>query len=410
MLNRYYSDPQTLERYRTGPVGEHLDEFIAWLEALGFRYHSIRRIVRGASAFARWAQKPIDQLNTEALYGFGQHLKIDGHLQYPSGPYNHHYISAQHFIHFLEASNQIPPALPVEPTSDEPALWYEFRDWMQSQRGTMMVTLNNYRLTIAALIQAMGDQPAQYNAVSLREFVLNRTQQQSIGSAKNTVTAVRMLIRFLIATHRCKLGLDHALPTIAHWRLASLPKYLTTEEVERTISGCRLTTLIGVRDRAVLLLLARLGLRAGDVAALQFEHIDWHNATVQVSGKNRCAERLPLAQEVGDAILDYLKQRPALENPHVFITTRYPLKGLSYQTVGQIATHAMQRAGIKTQTHGAHLLRHSAASKMLRQGLSLPTIGALLRHRSIETTTIYAKIDTTLLAQVARPWPEEVSC
>lgn len=111
-----------------------------------------------------------------------------------------------------------------------------------------------------------------------------------------------MLVRFLIATDRCRPGLDHALPTIARWRLAALPKYLPADDVERVIASCNLTTLIGIRDRAVLLLLARLGLRAGDVAALQFEHIDWQNATLQVAGKNRRAERLPLAQEVGSTL------------------------------------------------------------------------------------------------------------
>ncbi len=410
MLNHYYSDPQTLERYRAGPAGEYLDEFITWLEELGFRYGSIRRIVRGASAFACWAQRPIDALNTEVLYTFGKHLEADSYWHYPSGPCNHHYVSARHFIHFLEASGRVPRAAPADPATDEPALWYAFCDWMRTQRGTMEVTLRTYRLTILALIQTLGDQPAQFNAKALREFVLDRTQQQSIASAKNTVTAVRMMVRFLIATDCCKPGLDQALPTIARWRLTTLPKYLAAEEVERLIGSCKLTTLIGVRDRAVLLLLARLGLRAGDVAALLFEHVDWQNGTVQVAGKNRRAERLPLTQEVGDAILDYLHQRPALDDPHVFITTRYPFKGVSFQTVSQIATQAMQRAGVKTPVHGAHLLRHCAACEMLRQGVSLPTIGALLRHRSIETTATYAKIDTALLGQVARPWPEEASC
>ena len=410
MLNDYYYDPQTLERYRTGPAGEYLDEFIVWLEGLGFRYCSIRFIVRGANAFARWAQRPIEALDADALCAFGRHLDTESYLQYPSGPYNHHYVSARHFIHFLEASGRVPLPAPTEPAADEPALWYAFCDWMRTQRGTMEVTLKNYRLSILALIQTLGDQPTQFNAKALREFVLERAQQQSVASAKNMVTAVRMMVRFLIATGRCKPGLDHALPTIARWRLAALPKYLPAEEVERIIASCNLTTLIGIRDRAVLLLLARLGLRAGDVATLMFEHIDWQNATLQVAGKNRRAERLPLAQEVGDAIIDYLQQRPALDGPYVFITTRYPFKGLSYQTVSQIATQAMQRAGVSSPIHGAHLLRHSAACEMLRQGLSLPTIGALLRHRSIETTTTYAKIDTALLGQVTRPWPEEASC
>jgi site-specific recombinase XerD len=219
-----------------------------------------------------------------------------------------------------------------------------------------------------------------------------------------------MFLRFLVATGQCAAGLDQAIPTIAHWRLARLPKYLSGEAVERVIASCDLTVSIGVRDRAVLLLLARLGLRAGDVADLRLAAIDWQAGTVLVAGKNRRQCRLPLPQDAGDAILAYLEQRPVVDDGHVFVTAVAPIKGLSYQTVGQIVTRAMHRADIQAPIHGARLLRHSAATRMLREGMSLPAIGVVLRHASVETTAVYAKVDVQLLRQIARPWPEVTSC
>src|SRR2546427_482462 len=210
-----------------------------------------------------------------------------------------------------------------------------------------------------------------------------------------------MFLRFLIATGQCAPGLEHALPTIAHWRLASLPKYLPTETVEHVLASCDRATPIGTRDRAVLLLLARLGLRAGDVAALKWADIDWPDGTLRVAGKNRRETRLPLPQEVGEAILCYgAHHRPDVPSPYVFLTTIAPLSPLSSKTVTKIAARALRRANVESPIYGAHVFRHSVATTLLRQGVSLPSIGALLRHVSIETTTLYAKVDPPLLHTV----------
>jgi integrase/recombinase XerD len=413
MLTRYFKDPLTLESYRAGPAGPYLDEFIRWLEEQGYRRRCIRRHLRGANHFLRWARRArlTDQnLDAEALAAFGKYLQKHHCLKYPSGPHNHNFVGARHIVRFLEATGRVARSVWVELAPAEPELLLAFRRWMQTQRGTTEATLNNYRLPLLDLLQTLGDQPEQFEAKALRDFILDRARHRGIEQAKTAVTAVRMFLRFLIAMGRCTPGLEHAIPTIARWRLASLPKYLPAEDVERVIASCDLTTLIGVRDRAVLLLLARLGLRAGDVAALKLGYIDWQGGALQVVGKNRRTSRLPLPQEVGDAILDYFTQRPPVTDDHLFITTRGPFKGLSYQTVGQIATRAIQQAGVKAPVHGAHLLRHSAATEMLRQGLSLTAIGIVLRHASIETTTIYAKVDRQRLRQVARPWPEVLPC
>ena len=413
MLTAYFKDPLTLIRYQQGPAGLDLEAFITWFEELGYRHASIRSSIRAAHQFSLWAESrglTSPQCDSVALAAYGEHLERHHRLKQPSGNFTHTFVGAHHFIDFLAATDRLAYPDPALSTPSEPALLAAFRHWMHTQRGTIDATVNNYQLTLIDLIQALGDQPNQYDAKALRAFVLDRASRHGLGKAKQVVTAVRMFLRFLIAMGQCTVGLDHAIPTIAHWRLASLPKYLSIEAVERVIASCDLTLPIGVRDRAILLLLARLGLRAGDVAGLMFTAIDWQAGTILVAGKNRRECRLPLPQDVGDAILAYLEQRPIINDGPVFVTAVAPIKGLSYQTVGQIVTRAMHRAGIQAPIHGAHILRHSAATRMLREGVSLPTIGVMLRHASIETTAIYAKVDVQLLRQVARPWPEVTSC
>jgi site-specific recombinase XerD len=206
--------------------------------------------------------------------------------------------------------------------------------------------------------------------------------------------------------------LDAAIPRVAHWRLAALPRSLPPDDVERVIASCDPVSPVGRRDRAILLLLARLGLRAGDVAHLRLCDIDWQEAWIQVRGKSRHEARLPLTQEVGQAIVDYLQNgRPRTSLDLVFIRSRAPLRAFGHAAVTAIVARAIKRAGIMRPSRGAaYLLRHSVATSMLRQGASLQDIGALLRHCSIETTQIYAKVDVTALQSIAQPWPEVQSC
>jgi site-specific recombinase XerD len=222
-----------------------------------------------------------------------------------------------------------------------------------------------------------------------------------------------MFLRFLIAEGKCPVGLDASIPTLAHWRLSSLPRYLQSEEVERVIASCDRATPVGRRDRAILLLLARMGFRAGDVVGLGMGDIDWELAWIHVSGKGRRQTRLPMTQEVGDAITAYVQDsRPPACTDKLFVRSRAPLRAFSsHSAVSQIVTRAMRRAGVTCPSRGAaHVLRHSVATSMLRQGASLQEIAEILRHRSIQTTEIYAKVDITSLRAIAQPWPEVELC
>jgi integrase len=224
------------------------------------------------------------------------------------------------------------------------------------------------------------------------------------------LAAVRMFLRYLAAEDKCRPQLEHALTSLANWSQQSLPRGLTPEQVRRVLGACS-TTPRGLRDRAALLLLIRLGLRAGDVSKLRLSDLCFETATIRVSGKGRREVRLPLPQDVGDALLEYLRTgRPRVQSEFVFLRSLAPFQPFSMRQPGSGVTHiaqaALRRAGVRPPKPGAHVFRHTAACQMLRQGVDLEGIADVLRHRSVGTTGIYAKVDQVLLGQVAQPWPE----
>jgi len=286
-----------------------------------------------------------------------------------------------------------------------------FHAWGRDQRGLAETTLSLYEDVLVDLLEKLGDDPLMYTARGLRDFVVERARPHGCRRGQTIACAVRAFLRFLVAAGRAREGMPDAIPRFASWRLSSLPRYLEPQAVRRVIDSCRPTTRVLRRDRAILLLLSQLGLRGGDVVRLTLDDIDWREATLAVSGKSRRRERLPLPQEVGDAILDYIQHgRPAVRHAHVFLTVRVPYRPLTNGAISQIAGTALARAGIESPSHGAHVFRHSAATAMLRQGASLPSIGAVLRHRLPDTTLQYAKVDLAALAEVAMRWPEVVRC
>ena len=264
-------------------------------------------LIRGVKRFSLWAQEAgltVQDLAVHALEALGQHLQSLQRLHYPSGRLSHLFVGARHFVRFLERAGLVAPVAPVTAQHPAPELVTAFGHWMRMHRGTTEAPLKNFRPTIIALLHTLGEQPERFEATSLRHFVLTREGQQGIARAKTVITAVRMFLRFLRAVGRYHPALAHALPPIAPWRLSSLPRYVPVASVERVLRSCDVTTPLGLRDRAVLLLLARLGLRAGEVAALQWGDIDWHDGTLCVAGKNRRHTRRPRPHEVGAALLD----------------------------------------------------------------------------------------------------------
>jgi len=240
-------------------------------------------------------------------------------------------------------------------------------------------------------------------------FVVDRCPSQSRSPAKLTATALRSFLSFLYVEGMTERSLVAAVPSVAGWRLAGLPKGLEPKELRSLLTSCDRRTQQGRRDFAILTVLARLGLRAGEVAALLLDDIDWRAGTLVVRGKGNIIESLPLPPDVGEAVVAYLRRgRPgSAKGRPVFVRVKAPHRALSSGGVTQVVAAAARRAGLG-QIH-AHRLRHTVATQMLQAGASLTEVGQLLRHRRVLTTAIYAKVNREALRMIARPWPGGVT-
>jgi site-specific recombinase XerD len=415
MLSHFFEAPTRIREIRSGPSGSLIEGFADYLFQNGYAEISARRHIRSAEHIVQWTGRTglsVSEMDDPALKGFWDHLNRCRCGRYSRSDRVNILTGARLFLRHSQGVDTGGIRIPACADST-PMLLESFYQWMHEHRGTSDGTLHNYGVPIRELIRRFGENPEKWDAQCLRTFVLSQSRSVGWAAVKHCTTALRMLLRFLTAEGRCRAGLIGAIPKIAHWRLSSLPAYLSPEEVERVIDSCDVSSPVGKRNRAILLLLARLGLRAGDIVKMSLQDIDWKGAWVHVSGKGRRQTRLPLTQEVGDAIVSYVQEgRPRSHTDALFLRSHAPFRAFrSHCAVSEIVSSTMRRAGIKRPGRGAaHLLRHSVASSMLRRGASLQEISALLRHRSIETTQIYAKIDVTALQQIAQPWPEVWSC
>jgi site-specific recombinase XerD len=260
------------------------------------------------------------------------------------------------------------------------------------------------------LSEKFGDGPlnlSQLCAPDVTAFVQRHAHQHGPWHAKHLVGAMRSFLRYLHYKGLVDTDLSLAVPKVARWSLSTLPKHLSAEQVRQVLSHCDRHTALGRRNYAILLLLARLGLRAGELVRLNLEDFDWENARITVCGKGGKWAQLPLPADVARAVALYLRRdRPRCACRRVFICDRAPIRGFSRHTaVGRIVQGALKQAGVVSARKGAHLLRHSLATDMLRKGASLDEIGEVLRHTSPDSTAIYAKVDLKSLRTLALPWP-----
>lgn len=415
MLKIYFTDSRALERLSSGPANPHLDGFADFLYAQGYAWTTARRYLRAAAHLGQWVDTvniSIVDLSERALSSFARHLKRCRCNRSSVDKSSDAIVGARHFFNHLIRLGVVPVQNDEYLQCTHKPLFEGFLRWMRQHRGVTERTLEIYGPTVIDVLDTLGDDPSRYQIENLRRFVFDQLKQSGTGKAKTTVKALRMFLRYLIAEGLCLSDLHEGIPRLADWRLSNLPRYLPSTDVEQIIDACDSSTPTGRRDRAILLLLARLGLRGGDVAGLKIDDIDWIEASIRFSGKGHREVRLPLTQEVGDAILQYLQDgRPTVSDDHIFIRAKAPLRRLdSGSTVSRIVARAIRKAGVDTPSYGAHVLRHSAATAMLCQGVSLNGIAAVLRHRSIETTVHYAKVNIALLKEVAQPWPEVDPC
>jgi site-specific recombinase XerD len=281
----------------------------------------------------------------------------------------------------------------------------EYERYLADVRGLVSSTIRGYADFTKRFVEERGRLDwRSLTAADVTDYVVRHSREMTVGYLKSHVCSLRSLLRFLHVRGSLKQDLSSGVPAVAGWRLASVPKALESDQVTRLLASFDSDSPVGRRDSAMVRLMVRLGLRAGEVASLELDDIDWRAGEIAVRGKGPQEGRLPLPHDVGCALVAYLRKgRPHKECQHVFLRSRPPFRGLSAGGVIQVASCALRRLGVGAGA--AHLLRHTAATEMLRRGASLPEIGQVLRHRHMDTTAIYAKVDHAALRQLAQPWP-----
>jgi site-specific recombinase XerD len=294
------------------------------------------------------------------------------------------------------------------PKTQVEILVHSFGNYLREERSLAPRTINNRKYIVTAFLgQQFGKRPINLSNIQAKDLV-GFVQQEAArrrNSIKTVETSLRTFMRYLLFTGRLKRDLSIAIPSALNRRSLDIPRHLTTDQVRRVLASCNKQTRIGRRDYAVLLLLARLGLRSGEVEAIKIDDIDWITGTLTVHGKNGKVRQMPLVHDVGKAISVYLrKDRKSSPDRRLFQHAQAPYVGLK-RSVGHIVRFALERAGVQSSSKGAHQFRHTIGHQMLAKGASLAEIGDVLRHESLDTTFIYAKVDLGTLRPLARRWP-----
>jgi site-specific recombinase XerD len=386
----------------------HLDSFVATLERLGYASSTVRQHLRLLRDLARCLGRQglaLAQLQEPLADQFLEQRRVRRRLSQGEAP------TVRHFLEHLRKSGAIPSPEPQVDQSPLATLRRQYTNHLEKERGLAAVTVARYWPFIGRLIvERFGDGPIRVRELGpddIARFLLRHARSGSPKVARLMATALRSFFRFLFQDGQTDSDLARAIPGAPQWRLAEVPKYLEPDEVERVLRACRRDAAGGRRDHAILLLLARLGLRASEVIALELDDIDWRAGVLTVRGKGCSHDSLPLPADVGQALASYLRHhRPPCSTRRLFVRTRAPHRGLANpSSLSTIVARALKRAGLRPAFTGAHVLRHSLATGMLRSGASLDEIGEVLRHRAPTTTEIYAKVDLRSLRSLALPWP-----
>jgi len=401
-------------------VGAHLDAFAEHLAALGHGRSVRLGYFAQARHFATWLRlsrirwPEVDQgvIERFALHDCHCPIRAKRGVRVPgTGPAQRRR-GARRFTAYLRNQGVIAPDLVTAPSRPEDARLAAYRSWLTREQGASEATIRRYLQEAMRWLPTLGPDPARYTAAAVRLIAIEQKPNRSRSAVRMTVTVLRSFLRFMASTGACSVVLVEAVPPAVRRRLATLPRYAAPATIEEIIASCHGMTAVGVRDRAIILLLARLGLRAADVWQLRLEDIDWRNGRLRLHGKQRRSVALPLPQDVGDALLAYVEgSRPVVAEGRVFLRSQAPFTPFrSASEIAGIVARVLKRGGFVDVPTGAHMFRHSLATGLLRAGSNLEAIGAVLRHRSPDSTAIYAKVDLAMLLEVAQPWPGDASC
>ena len=398
-----------LSRAPDGPLAEHIRAFAQSRSAQGYARGSIHRQVLLIAGFSHWLKQQGVALRHVSSDHSSRYLRDRARR---ARPCQGDAAALKHLLDFLRREGVIAAEkiaarrlTPVERCA------HEYAQYLHDARLLARATIVNYVPFVRGfLTDRFGYGPvrlARLNAGDVVRFVQHQAPQLHLKRAKLLTTALRSFLRYARYRGEVALDLAAAVPIVANWSMPSIPRAIGANHVRQLLASIDRRTAMGRRDYEIVLLLARLGLRSGEVAFLELEDIDWDTGQVSVRGKGGQRTALPLPADVGAALAAYLRRgRPHSTSRRVFLRSKAPIRGFLGQSgIGSITRHALQRAGVQAPTTGAHQFRHALATQMLRHGASLTEIGEVLRHRSPQTTTIYAKVDFKALRMLALPWP-----
>jgi len=407
-MTTFFTAPLFRQDVYEGPLSSVLATYAAHLSQQGYARQTARQPLRFLADLNQWLHR--------------QRLQVTDLTE----PILHRYLRSRHrrfrprrdddlmlrkLLHLLHDEGLLPNKSPPPVNNPGQHVEDDFDRYLSEERGLSMATRINYRVFIHRFLSVQfGTKPVRFIALHAKDvirFVRNQASHLNPKRAGLMVTALRSFFRYL--RHRGDITTDLAacVPTIANWQFSSLPKFLQPHQVRQALNQCDRRTAQGRRDYAILLLLSRLGLRACEIVGLTLNDIHWQAGEITVQGKGNRTTRLPLPPDVGQAIAAYLKKdRPPCSSRHVFIRLKAPRRGFANsEAISTLVARTLKKAGIDSPHTGAHLFRHTLATQMLRQGASLADIAHLLRHRSLNTTTLYAKVDLRALQPLAQPWP-----
>jgi len=387
----------------SGPLAVHAVGFGQELTRRGYPPERAARHVQLLASLSRWLEREgltAEELTAERVAGFLEVRRAEGYAEVPTLGW---VITLFGFLPALRVA-------PIASVADTPvdAVIEEYRGWLIRERGLAAGTVRGYTSEAGAFLSHL-DRPegldlSGLTAGEVTAYVVGECRRRHVGSAKVVVTALRSLLRFMSLEGHTARPLAGAVPGASAMGGGFLARGVTSEVVDALVGSCDPGTAVGRRDLAILVVLSRLGLRAGEVAGLELEDIDWRQGELVVRGKGARQDRLPLPADVGEAVVAYLADgRPRAECRSVFLRVHAPITAMTASNVSEIVRRACRRAGVAAV--GAHRLRHTAATAMLRGGASLAEVGQVLRQSRAATTAVYAKVDRRALRALAQPWP-----
>jgi site-specific recombinase XerD len=404
----FFAFAGTRRRMYAGPLGPYIDQIIGQFQGQDYARHSIRCKIRVIADFSRWLDKRhlgAGAVDAELVQRFVAHRKRTARSMLGDAA------TLRQMADLLRLEHVTEPAARSSVLSERERVEEDFCRHLLQDLGLAPSTPTCYLRHVSRFLQErFGDGSVRFDQLvcaDITGFIRRHTRRYSHSRAQQVVTALRAFLRYLRLRGLIDIDLTACVPKVAHWSLAKLPAFLHLDQVNRVLKLCDRRSTIGRRDYAMLLLLARLGLRVGEVAALTLDEINWHDGVFTLRGKGGRWAQMPLPRDVGEALVDYLENgRPPCTDRHLFVRLKAPRRGFrGANQISVIASRALARAGINLPRAAGHIFRHALATEMLRQGASLSQIGILLRHQRPDTTRIYAKVDLVALRDLAMPWP-----